>query len=305
MKVNQLYCILGPTAIGKTALGISLAQHFDTSIISADSRQFFKEMKIGTAVPDDDELTAAKHYFIQHISVTEDYSVGHFERNAIKKLDQVFQKKDTAIMVGGSGLYVKAITEGLDDFPEIDSKIRKKLNQEFEEKGIAFLQEKLKVIDPEYYQNAAIDNPHRVIRALEVSISSEKTFSSFLGKQKKPRNFNSIKIGLTAPREIIYSRIEQRVDKMMELGLLDEAKKLHHLKNLNALNTVGYKELFRFLDGEYDLETAINEIKKNTRRFAKRQLTWFRKQEDIRWFDYDQAHSEIIAKIEEIRDFSS
>lgn len=298
-KKKELICILGPTAIGKTALAIQLAKHFETEIVSADSRQFFKEMNIGTAVPSTEELAAAKHHFIQHISIEEQYSVGKFEQDAEEKLKSLFKKQDKVILVGGSGLYVKAVTDGLDEFPKVDEEIREKLNQELEEKGLAHLQAELKKVDLKAYHYMAVDNPKRVIRALAVYRASGKAYSSFLGQKKKDKNFTTLKIGLTAPREIIYSRIEQRVDIMMANGLLDEAKKLFQKRHLNALNTVGYKELFEYLEGNCTLVEAVSEIKKNTRRFAKRQLTWFKNQEeDAIWFDYQTPIQEIIEEIE-------
>lgn len=296
---NQLICVLGPTAIGKTALAIQLAKHYDTEIISADSRQFFKEMNIGTAVPSAEELAAAKHHFIQHISIEEQYSVGKFEEDADEKLKALFKQHQKVILVGGSGLYVKAVTDGLDEFPKVDEDVREQLNQELEEKGLAHLQAELKKVDPNAYQAIAIANPKRVIRALAVYRVSGTAYSSFLGQKKKDKNFTTLKIGLTAPREIIYNRIEQRVDIMMENGLLDEAKKLFPKRNLNALNTVGYKELFAYLEGKCSLTEATSEIKKNTRRFAKRQLTWFNNQEgEVIWFDYQTPFQEMIQKIE-------
>ncbi|MDT0688271.1 tRNA (adenosine(37)-N6)-dimethylallyltransferase MiaA [Salegentibacter sp. F188] len=296
-----LITIVGPTAIGKTALGIKLAQHFDTEILSADSRQFFKEMKIGTAVPEEEELQAAPHHFIQHISVEEEYSVGDFERDAIAKLEELFQRKKVVVMVGGSGLYVKSILEGLDYFPEVDPQIRADLNNE----SLENLQRKLANFDPDYYQKVDAENPHRLIRALEICIGTGKTYSSFLNRKKEPRNFRSIQIGLTAEREKIYERINLRVDKMMETGLPEEAKKLFPKRHLNALNTVGYKELFLHLEGKISEEEAVAEIKKNTRRFAKRQLTWFKKDTAIAWFKNTTPPEEIIAYAEkQIKDSS-
>lgn len=283
---KYLITIVGPTAIGKTALSIQLAQHFNTEIISCDSRQFYKEMTIGTAVPTKDELTAAKHHFIQNRSIFEDYSVGDFERDALNKLDELFKVHDIIIMVGGSGLYVDAVLNGLDYFPEIAPSVRKKLNKELEEQGLGYLQNKLKQLDINTYHQIALDNPHRIIRALEVCIGSGKPYSSFKNKPKAVRKFNSIKVGLQADREIIYDRINQRVDIMIQEGLIEEAKKLHPHKKLNALQTVGYRELFEAFEGSITTEFAIEEIKKNTRRFAKRQLTWFRKDASILWFDY-------------------
>ncbi|MDB4402431.1 tRNA (adenosine(37)-N6)-dimethylallyltransferase MiaA [Algibacter sp.] len=298
MKTKYLISIVGPTAIGKTALSIELAQHFETEIISADSRQFFKEMQIGTAAPTSDELSSAKHHFIHHKSIKDEYNVGAFEKDALQCLEKLFQDKDAVIMVGGSGLYVDVITKGLDHFPKVGSNIREKLNKELKTKGLEDLQEQLKALDPVSYNTIAIDNPHRVIRALEICIGSEKPYSSFLNKGKEKRNFKTITVGLTADREMIYNRINQRVNIMMQKGLLEEVKGLLVSKDLNALNTVGYKELFNYLSGEWDLEFATSEIKKNTRRFAKRQLTWFKRNENTLWFDYNVPIEKIITQLE-------
>lgn len=297
IMTKTLISIVGPTAIGKTALSIKLANDFNTEIISADSRQFFKEMQIGTAAPTPSELAQAKHHFIHHKSVEDDYNVGAFEKDALHLLKQLFKTHDTVIMVGGSGLYVDAVTQGLDHFPKVPASIREQLNKQFKEEGLQALQEQLKTLDPNSYKHIAIDNPQRVIRALEVSIGSGKPYSSFLNKAKNKRDFKTISIGLTAERDIIYNRINNRVDLMMEQGLLTEVKNLQDKKHLNALNTVGYKELFKYLDGEWTLDFAVSEIKKNSRRFAKRQLTWFRKKEDILWFDYKTPLETIIETI--------
>mgnify|MGYP000294487382 FL=1 len=294
---NYLISVVGPTAIGKTALSIKLAQHFKTEILSADSRQFYKEMSIGTAAPTADELNAVKHHFIHHKSIQEDYNVGAFENEALITLNSLFKNKDVVIMVGGSGLYIDAVTKGLDDFPKIESNIRKQLNDDLKIKGISYLQEKLKSLDQKSYNTIAIDNPHRVIRALEICIGTDKPYSSFINKPKVKRPFKNVSIGLTAERDIIYNRINQRVDMMIQDGLLEEAKDLYSYKSLNALNTVGYKELFNFFDGSWTLDFAISEIKKNTRRFAKRQLTWFRKDQNVLWFNYESSIEEIISEI--------
>ena len=295
---KYLISIVGPTAIGKTALSIKLATHFNTEIVSADSRQFFKEMHIGTAAPTADELSAAKHHFIHHKSIEDNYNVGAFEVDAITKLSELYQTHDVVIMVGGSGLYVDAVTKGLDEFPNVKPEIREQLNTALETKGLISLQEQLKELDLDAYNTIALDNPHRVIRALEVCIGSGKPYSSFLNKNKKQRQFKTISIGLTADREIIYNRINSRVDIMVKEGLLEEAKALIPKQHLNALNTVGYKELFNYFNGEWTLDFAISEIKKNTRRFAKRQLTCFKKNKDTFWFDYKTNVNEIIATIE-------
>jgi len=291
---KYLISIVGPTAIGKTALSIKLAKHFNTEIISADSRQFFKEMQIGTAVPTNEELATVKHHFIHHKSIKDDYNVGAFEKDALQCLDSLFKSHLVVIMVGGSGLYVDAVTKGLDDFPEIDIKIREQLNKKLETEGLEILQQQLKNLDEKTYHNIELKNPHRVIRALEICIGTNKPYSSYLNKKKASRLFKTISIGLTTDREIIYSRINQRVDKMMEDGLLNEVKCLLQYQHFNALNTVGYKELFNYLNGAWTLDFAISEIKKNSRRFAKRQLTWFKKDQSILWFDYETPSEKII-----------
>lgn len=297
MNTKHLITVVGPTAIGKTSLAIALANEFSTEIISSDSRQFFKEMKLGTAVPEAEELAAAPHHFIQHKSIFDPYSVGDFERDAIALLDELYKDHDTVIMVGGSGLYNNAVIEGLDNFPDVDPYIRKVLNKLLETEGIEALQQQLEELDPLQYKNTDIQNPHRIIRALEICIGTGKPYSSFLNQQKNNRSFKTIKIGLTADREIIYDRINQRVDIMMNNGLLKEAKAVYKHKELNALQTVGYKELFKYFDGDWTLEFAVSEIKKNTRRFAKRQLTWLRKDDTILWFDYKTAPEIIIDDI--------
>ena len=297
MSQKYLISIVGPTAIGKTALSIAMAKHYQTEIISADSRQFYKEMSIGTAAPTLAELSAAPHHFIHHKSVMEDYNVGDFEKDALSTMDKLFIDHDRIVMVGGSGLYVDAVTKGLDEFPLVDPSIRETLNNELATKGLEHLQNQLKILDPIAFDTIAIDNPHRVTRALEICIGSGKPYSSFLNKEKPERPFKTITIGLTAERATIYERINKRVDHMMAEGLLDETKKLQDLQHLNALNTVGYSELFKFLNGEWTLDFAVSEIKKNSRRYAKRQLTWFRKKEGILWFDYETPIGEIINSI--------
>ncbi|MAB56752.1 MAG: tRNA (adenosine(37)-N6)-dimethylallyltransferase MiaA [Aequorivita sp.] len=298
-KKPLLICVVGATAIGKTSLAVKLAQAFSTEIISADSRQFFKEMTIGTAVPSKQELSAAPHHFIQNKSIFEAYSVGDFERDAIALLENLFKKNQIVIMVGGSGLYVDAVVKGLDNFPKVPSEIREQLNLELNEKGLESLQNELRNADPVYFEKVDIQNPHRVIRALEIYRATGKPYSSFLKKENIQRDFNTLFIGLTVNREIIYERINHRVDTMIKEGLIDEAKSLFQYKEENALQTVGYRELFEYFEGKISLEEAILEIKKNTRRFAKRQNTWFKKNEAIHWFDYDTEVSEIINFINE------
>ena len=281
---QNLIIITGPTAIGKTGLAVFIAKALKTEIVSFDSRQFYKEMKIGTAVPTDEELAEVPHHFIQNLSIHDEYTVGDFERDALKKLEELFQKYNSVVMVGGSGMFEKAVTEGLDEFPEVDKTIRQNLIYEFDIYGLEPLQKELKEVDPDYYHQVDLNNPVRIIRALEVFRGTGKPFSSFRKNNSAKRNFNILKIGLELPREEIYDRINRRVDLMMEEGLLEEVKSLYKFKNLNSLQTVGYRELFDYLDGKFDLDFAVEEIKKNTRRYAKRQLTWYRKDEKINWF---------------------
>lgn len=300
---NYLITIIGPTAIGKTSLSIALAKHFGSDIISCDSRQFYKEMKIGTAVPTEEELASATHHFIQNKSIFDSYSVGDFEKEAIAKLDELFLKNNIQIMVGGSGLYVDAVLKGFDTFPEINTAIRDDITAKFNTLGIDYLQQKLQELDIDYYNfitetnPQTLQNPQRMKRFVEVCIGSEKPYSSFLNKEKNSRNFTPIIIGLESEREIMYNRINQRVDIMMNEGLLSEAEKLFPNKNLNALQTVGYRELFDFFDRKTTLDFAIDQIKMNTRRFAKRQLTWFKRTENAMWFDFLDERKNIIETI--------
>lgn len=286
---KTLIVIVGPTAIGKTALAIEVAKHFKTEIISADSRQFYKEMEIGTAKPNLEELAEAKHHFINSHSVKTLFSTGDFEIEALKTIEEIFKTHDYAIMVGGSGLYINAVINGLDEMPEIDLRIREKLNKQFEEEGLATIQNQLKKYDLEYFEKVDQNNPQRMIRGLEVYLSTGKKLSSMLSATKKQRPFEIIKIGLNTERAILYNRINQRVDKMIENGLLEEVKSLIPFRKYNALNTVGYSEIFDYLDEKISLDEAISSIKQNTRRFAKRQLTWFRRDDEIMWFEPNQT----------------
>lgn len=302
--MKYLITIIGPTAIGKTALSIQLANHYQCEIVSCDSRQFFKEMSIGTAVPNPTELAAATHHFIQNKSIFENYTVGDYEKEAITTIEKLFQTNDYVVLVGGSGLYVNAVLKGFDEFPEIDPAIRTEVNAKYEQLGIGYLQEQLQKLDPTYYQNITIDNPQtlqnpqRMMRFVEVCIGSGKPYSSFLNQKKNNRSFTPILIGLEADRAVMYNRINQRVDIMINEGLLAEAKKLYPHKELNALQTVGYRELFSNFDGEIKLDFAIEEIKKNTRRFAKRQLTWFKRDTNTKWFDFLTPKEEIIKYVD-------
>lgn len=293
-NTKYLITVVGPTAIGKTALAIQIARHFRTAVLSSDSRQFYREMHIGTAVPSQEELQAALHYFIQHKSIHDNYSVGDFEREALDTLGKLFRNNQVVVMAGGSGLYVNAVLKGLDEFPEVDPEIREQLNRDLEEKGITYLQKQLEELDPVYYNRVDRENPHRLIRALEICVGTQKPYSAFLSQPTKKREFTPVTIGLTAERKTIYERINRRVDIMIENGLLQEAESLLPYKQLNALQTVGYKELFAYFEGHCTLESAVSEIKKNTRRFAKRQLTWFRKQNNIIWFDHKDDTGNIL-----------
>ncbi|MFQ3173841.1 MAG: tRNA dimethylallyltransferase [Flavobacterium sp.] len=301
--MKYLITIIGPTAIGKTSLSITVANHFKCAIVSCDSRQFFKEMSIGTAVPSTSELAAAPHHFIQDKSIFENYTVSDFEKEAIAQIDQLFLTDDYVVLVGGSGLYVNAVLKGFDEFPEINAAVREGVNYNYEKLGIAYLQEQLRIHDPEYFAKITaenpqtLQNPQRMMRFIEVYIASGKPYSSFLNQKKNDRNFIPILIGLEAERSIIYSRINQRVDIMMKEGQLEEARGLYPNKKMNALQTVGYRELFSYFDGDFTLEFAIEEIKKNTRRFAKRQLTWFKRDENTKWFDYLTHKDKIIGYI--------
>jgi tRNA dimethylallyltransferase len=301
--MKYLITIVGPTAIGKTALSIDLAKHYNCEIISCDSRQFFKEMTIGTAVPNPEELAAATHHFIQNKSIFDNYTVGDFEKEALIKIEELFQNNDYVVLVGGSGLYVDAILKGFDEFPAIDSSIREKVNSDYENQGIEYLQQQLETLDPIYFQKITsenpqtLQNPQRMMRFVEVCLGTGKPYSSFLNQKTNNRNFTPIIIGLEADRDVIYERINQRVDIMLNEGLLAEAQALYQHKELNALQTVGYRELFSYFDGEFTLPFAIEEIKKNTRRFSKRQLTWFKRKENTKWFNYLTDRSKIISYI--------
>ncbi|MGX5683596.1 tRNA (adenosine(37)-N6)-dimethylallyltransferase MiaA [Chryseobacterium cucumeris] len=298
MKKKNLISVVGPTGIGKTRLAIDLAQHFNTEIISCDSRQFFKEMKIGTAAPSEEELAQAPHHFIGNLSVEEYYSIGQYEEDALQKLNELFATHDTVILVGGSMMYEKAVIEGLHDLPEANVENQEKLQNMMEQEGIEKLQEILKELDPEYFSVVDIHNHRRLLRAIDIIWQTDKKYSEHISVSQNGRDFNVIRIGIEAPREELYDRINRRVDIMMENGLLDEVKSLEKFKGLTALNTVGYAELFKYFDGEWDLDFAVSEIKKNSRRYAKRQLTWYRKADDIHYLQlgYSQEDFEALLK---------
>ena len=281
---KTLIVIAGPTAVGKTALSIELAKAYACPVISADSRQFYKEMSIGTAKPSVKEMQGIKHYFIDNISIHDAYNIGQFEREAIELIESLFKEHENLVLVGGSGLYINAILNGVDEFEEIPQEIRGQLIKDYNEKGLSFLQEELKQRDEVYYNQVDLNNPQRIMRALEVCIHNNKPYSTFRKKEKKTRSFDTINILINCEREVLYQRINKRVDQMMEQGLLEEVKTLYPHKQLNALNTVGYKELFDFMDSKCTIEESVNMIKQNSRRYAKRQLTWFNHQGEFETF---------------------
>ncbi len=290
--------VVGPTAVGKTDLCLNLAKKFKTEIVSCDSRQFYREMNLGTAKPTSNELKLVPHHFINSLSIEQDYDVRKFERAALILLDALFSKYKTVIMTGGSGLFADAIVNGLDEMPEVAPEIRAEIIKEYQEKGLTFLQEEIATNDPEYFKTVDQKNPQRLMRALEIWRGSGKRFSSFRVKSKKERPFEVIKIGLERNREELYARIDLRMEQMIAAGLFDEADALYDKRHLNALQTVGYSEIFGFLEGKYDKEEAIRLLKRNSRRYAKRQVTWFKKDEAIRWFS-PENQDEILAYLED------
>lgn len=298
--MKNLISVVGPTGIGKTRLAIDLAKHFDTEIVSCDSRQFFKEMKIGTASPSEEELAEASHHFIGNLSVEEYYSIGQYEEDALKKLNELFENYETVILVGGSMMYEKAVIEGLNDLPEANESHQKKLQEILEIEGVERLQEMLKELDPEYFAVVDFHNHRRLLRAIDVIWQTHTKYSDLIAVAQDSRDFKVIRIGIEAPREELYDRINRRVDLMMKNGLLDEAKSLEKFKHLPALNTVGYAELFKYFEGEWELDFAVSEIKKNSRRYAKRQLTWYRKADDIYYLQLGYAQKDFEDLIEYI-----
>ena len=291
---KNLILVVGPTAVGKTDLCLTLAKKFDTEIVSCDSRQFYREMQLGTAKPTRDELSQVKHHLIDSLSIEDDYDVKRFEIDALDILDDIFVRKSVAVMTGGSGLFADAITKGFDDIPEVDPQIRAQIIAEFEDRGLDWLQLQIADVDPEYYGQVDRHNPQRLIRALEVYLGTGQKFSSFRSKTKVSRPFRVIKVGLERDREELYRRIDLRMDQMIAAGLFEEAASLFDRRHLNAMQTVGYSEIFGFLEGKYDREEAIRLLKRNSRRYAKRQLTWFRRDPEIRWYHPDQSE-EILA----------
>ncbi len=296
-SAKTLIVITGPTAVGKTALCLDIAQYFGIPIINADSRQIYKELKIGTASPTDEQQQLVPHYFVGSLSLNDYYSASLFEQQVLEILDDEFRTHDLALMTGGSMMYIDAVCDGIDDIPTVDDETRETLKKRLADEGLEPLLEELKALDPEYYAIVDRQNPRRVVHGLEICLMTGKTYTSFrkreAGERKKERPFRIVKIGLNRPREELYARINQRVDQMMQDGLLEEAKRLYPMRQMNALNTVGYKELFDYLDGRWSLEEAVERIKGNTRRYARKQLTWYKKDESIKWFHPDQE-KEII-----------
>ena len=293
---KTLLVITGPTAVGKTALCLDIAQHFGIPIINADSRQIYKELKIGTASPTSEQLQLVPHYFVGSLSLTDYYSASLFEQQVLEILSRQFRSHDFALMAGGSMMYIDAVCDGIDDIPTVDDQTRETLKQRLKEEGLEALVEQLKELDPEYYEIVDRQNPRRVVHGLEICLMTGRTYTSFRKREKKQRPFRIVKIGLNRPREELYDRINQRVDQMMQQGLLEEAKALYPMRQMNALNTVGYKELFDYLDGRWPLEEAVERIKGNTRRYARKQLTWYKKDPQIRWFHPDEKE-QIISYI--------
>ncbi len=286
--MGTLIVITGPTAVGKTELTIRLAQHFGIPIINADSRQLFRELKIGTAAPTDEELRQVHHYFVGTLGLSDYYSASLFEQQVLEILEQEFTRHDYAIMAGGSMMYIDAVCNGIDDIPTVDDATRNLLKQRLANEGLEVLVEELRRLDPEHYEVVDRQNPRRVVHALEICLMTGKTYTSFRKQEKKQRPFRIIKIGLNRDREELYQRINQRVDQMMDKGLLQEAERLYPQRSVNALNTVGYKELFDYMDGRWSLEEAVERIKGNTRRYARKQLTWFKRDDSLHWFHPDQ-----------------
>lgn len=285
MHKKKLIVIVGPTAVGKTSVAIDLARHFRTEIISADSRQIFRELNVGTAKPSPAELETVTHHFINSHSINEPYDAAQYGRDALSLINTLFKEYNELILCGGSGLYVKAVCEGFDDIPDVPEVIRENLMNEYEQHGLEALQERMRKLDPQHYENIDTQNPHRLIRALEVIEGTGKSISSFQKQNKLKHSFSIVKIGLTLPREVLYERIDRRMDDMISNGLFNEAESLYAFKHVNALQTVGYQEIFDYMDGRYDRDEAIRLLKRNSRRYAKRQMTWFQRDSDILWMD--------------------
>ena len=296
-KPHTLIVLIGPTGVGKTELSLQIAERHKTSIISADSRQLYKDLVIGTAAPTEAQLARVKHYFVGTLQLTDYYSAAQYEAEVMHKLDELFQKKDVVLLTGGSMMYVDAVCKGIDDIPTVDNETRQHMLKHYEEKGLEHLCNELRLLDPEYYRIVDLKNPKRVIHALEICYMTGKTYTSFRTSEKKERPFRILKIGLRREREELYERINKRVDEMIKEGLVNEVQNVFPYRNLNSLNTVGYKEIFKYLEGEWDLEFAIEKIKQNSRIYSRKQMTWFKRDEEITWFHPDQ-HEEIFQHID-------
>jgi len=283
-----LLVILGPTGVGKTNISLRLAEHFGCPIVSSDSRQFYRELQIGTAAPTEEQLARIKHYFIGSHSIFDEYSAGQYELDAINLLDELFLKKDVAMLVGGSMMYIDAVCNGMDDIPTVDAETREFWMQQYAKSGLEYIQNELKRLDPKHYGEVDLQNAKRVLHALEICSITGKPYSDLRSGERKERNFNVLKIGLNRPRQELYDRINLRVDEMMAEGLLQEAEQFYQFRQMNTLNTVGYKELYEYLDGNWTLDFAVNMIKQDSRRYAKRQLTWFNRDKEIHWFHPDE-----------------
>ena len=297
MNKPSLIVLIGPTGVGKTELSLSIAEKYHTSIVSADSRQLYADLKIGTAAPTPDQLKRVTHYFVGTLKLTDYYSAAQYEAEVMKKLEELFQEHSTVLLTGGSMMYVDAVCKGIDDIPTVDKETRELMMKRYEEEGLENLCAELKLLDPEYYAIVDLKNPKRVVHALEICYMTGKTYTSFRTQSKKERPFQIIKVGLRRDREELYERINRRVDSMIEEGLVDEVRSVYEYKDLNSLNTVGYKEIFKYLDGEWDLPFAIEKIKQNSRIYSRKQMTWFKRDEEIAWFHPDQ-HEEIFNYID-------
>ncbi len=293
---KTLIVLVGPTGIGKTELSLSLAKHIGSPIISADSRQIYSTIRIGTAAPSAEDLSTVKHYFVGTLKLEEYYSAAQYEEDVMKLLDSLFKTHDKILLTGGSMMYIDAVTKGIDDIPTVDEHTRELIKHRFETEGLERLTEELRLLDPEYYKIVDLKNHKRVVHALEICYMTGKTYTSFRKNIHKERPFRIIKVGLQRTRDILFSRINMRVDAMMSEGLLEEAQSVYHLRHLNSLNTVGYKELFKYMEGEWNLETAVERIKKNTRVYAKKQMTWFKRDNEIKWLDADNMTTEDMIK---------
>ena len=296
---HTLIVLIGPTGVGKTELSLSIAEHFHTSIVSSDSRQLYADLKIGTAAPTPDQLARVPHHFVGTLRLTDYYSAAQYEAEVMAKLEELFQQNDVVVLTGGSMMYVDAICKGIDDIPTVDKETRELMIQRYEEEGLEKLCSELKLLDPEYYQIVDLKNPKRVIHALEICYMTGKTYTSFRTREIKKRPFRIIKIGLTREREELYNRINRRVDEMMEKGLLEEARSVAEYKHLNSLNTVGYKEIFKYIDGEWPLDFAIEKIKQNSRIYSRKQMTWFKRDTEISWF-HPEKKEEIMNHIKNL-----